>query len=113
MRRRGADLAFPGGVEAQIACSMTRERPAAWLTIEGDRGRLDIVNFLAPQIGCRFTTTIDGQTATHPTDGPTTYEAQLAHLRQVLAGETPPLTGGPDAIANMTAIDAIYRAGGR
>jgi len=107
-----ADLAFPGGVEATIACSMTSERPAGALTIEGEAGTLEIVNFMAPQYGCRFTTTIGGEKVSHPTDGPTTYEAQLAHLHQVLTGAAVPLTGGADAIANMAAIDAINRAGG-
>ncbi|HEY5409819.1 MAG TPA: Gfo/Idh/MocA family oxidoreductase, partial [Caulobacteraceae bacterium] len=105
-----AQLVFPGGVEAEIACSMTAPF-AAWLWIEGDKGRLDIVNFLAPQHGCRFTTTRSGETVRHPTDGPTTYEAQLAHLGAVLAGEVSPLTGGADAIANMAAIDAIKARG--
>jgi len=108
-----AALVFPGGVEASIACSMTPERPAAWLRLEGARGSLDIVNFLAPQLGCRFTTTIDGETLAHPTDGPSTYAAQLRHLHEVLTGTSTPLTGGADAIANMTAIDALYAAAGR
>jgi predicted dehydrogenase len=107
-----AQLRFPG-VEAEIACSMTRPRPAAFLAIEGDKGRLDITNYLAPQLGCRFTTTVGGETVEHPTDGPTTYEAQLAHLKDVLAGAAKPLIGGADAIANMTAIDAIKAAGRR
>ncbi|HEV2365565.1 MAG TPA: Gfo/Idh/MocA family oxidoreductase [Caulobacteraceae bacterium] len=105
-----ASLVFPSGVTAEIACSMTPERPSAWLWVEGDNGRLDIVNFLAPQIGCRFTTTVDGMTTEHPTDGPTTYEAQLAHLAEVLAGRAEPLVGGVDAVANMAAIDAIKAA---
>ncbi len=108
-----ASLAFPGGIEGSIACSMVETTPAAWLRLEGERGTLEIINFVAPQLGCRFTTTIDGQTVTHPTDGPTTYAAQLKHLHAVLIDETTPLTGGEDAIANMTAIDAIYAAAGR
>ena len=39
--------------------------------------------------------------------------AQLDHLHAVMTGAEIPLTGGADAIANMTAIDAIYRAAGR
>lgn len=108
-----ASLAFPGGIKGSIACSMIETTPAAWLRLEGERGTLEIINFLAPQLGCRFTTTIDGETVTHPTDGPTTYAAQLKHLHAVLIDETTPLTGGEDAIANMTAIDAIYAAAGR
>jgi predicted dehydrogenase len=108
-----ADLRFPNGVGATMVCSMIVERPAARLWLEGARGRLDIVNFLAPQIGCRFTTMIGGVTEVQPTDGPTTYGAQLTHLHMVLTGDTMPLTGGDDAIANMIAIDAIYLASGR
>jgi len=108
-----AELAFPGGARGEIACAMIAPAFTASLAIEGERGRLDIVNFLAPQIGCQFTTTIDGETVTRPTDGPTTYEAQLIHLAQLLRGETPQLTGGADAVGNMAAIDAIYAVAGR
>lgn len=107
-----ADLAFPG-VATRIACSMTAPGFSAWLRLEGERGRLEIQNFLAPQLGCTFTTTVDGETAEHPTDGPTTYAAQLGHLHAVLREGVTPLIGGADAIANMTTIDAIYAAAGR
>jgi predicted dehydrogenase len=108
-----AELAFPSGAKGEIACAMIAPAFTASLAIEGERGRLEIVNFMAPQIGCQFTTTIDGQTVTRPTDGPTTYEAQLIHLAQLLRGETAQLTGGADAVASMAAIDAIYAVAGR
>ncbi len=108
-----ATLAFPGGVEAQISCSMIPDAPGAVAVLEGDNGRLEIINFIAPQIGCRMTTTIGGETTVLPTEGATTYEAQLDHVLDVLAGRAAQITGGADAIANMAAIDAIYRAAGR
>jgi predicted dehydrogenase len=108
-----AQLAFPGGVHAEMACAMIADGFSARLVIEGDRGSMEIINFLAPQMGCRFTTTIDGQSDRRPTDGPTTYEAQLIHLGEVLRGATKPLTGGADAVANMSVIDAVYAAAGR
>jgi predicted dehydrogenase len=108
-----AELAFPTDVAARIACSMTASGFSAWLRLEGERGRLEIQNFLAPQMGCRFTTVVDGETAEHPTDGPATYVAQLDHLYAVLRDGAAPLTGGQDAIGNMTTIDAIYAAAGR
>jgi len=108
-----AELTFPGGVAARITCSMTTPQISAWLRLEGKRGQLEIQNFLAPQRGCRFTTTVDGETVEHPTDGPTTYAAQLDHLYAVLRDGAVPLIGGADAIGNMTAIDAIYAAAGR
>jgi predicted dehydrogenase len=107
-----ASLRF-GDIEASLACSMTAPRFAASLTLTGEAGSLTIVNFVAPQIGCRFTTTIDGVNTVEPTDGPATYEAQLEQLRAVLQDGAPPLVGGADAIANMAAIDAIYAAAGR
>jgi predicted dehydrogenase len=108
-----AELAFPGGASGQVACGMVANAPQATLTLEGERGRLEIINYLAPQMGCRFTTTIDGETVVRATEGPTTYQAQLIDLAQVLAGRATPKTGGKDAVANMTAIDAIYAAAGR
>lgn len=108
-----AQLRFVGDVEAELTCAMNVKTPAARLILEGDNGLLSIHNYMAPQIGCRFSTTIGGVTETLPTEGPTTYTAQLAHVYDVLTGRAAPLTGGDDAIANMTAIDAIYRAAGR
>jgi len=108
-----AALAFPSGARADISCSMVPETRDARATLGGAKGRLEIINFLAPQYGCKFTTTIGGETVEHPVDGPSTYEAQLAHVVDVMAGRARPLTGGADAIANMAAIDKIYELAGR
>ncbi len=101
-----ARLGFDG-FEAEIVTSMISDRRAASLTLVGERGEMTIVNYLAPQIGCRFAVTVDGVTREEPSDGPTTYAAQLDHVVEVMAGRTQPLTGGADAIAMMEALDAI------
>ena len=44
--------------------------------------------------------------------GDTTFHFQLRHVIEVIEGRAQPLTGGDDAIGNMRAIDAIYRAAG-
>ncbi len=111
--RMNAALIFSGGVVAEVACAMTSETFGARLTLAGSRGRMEIINFLAPQLGCRFTTTVDGITTEHPTDGPSTYEAQLDHVVEVITRGVTPLTGGADAVANMAVIDAIHAAAGR
>jgi predicted dehydrogenase len=108
-----ARLSFPNGVAAEMACAMISPAFSAPLRIEGERGSLEIINYLAPQIGCRFNVTIDGRAEAQNVEGPSTYQAQLIHLAEVLRGETQPLTGGADAVGNMTAIDAIYAAAGR
>ena len=107
-----ATLEFEG-VPAAIACSMRPERVGARLTLTGERGQIRIVNFVGPQMGGRFTVTRDGETEELSMAGPTTYGAQLQHVVEVMAGRAEPITGGPDAIAQMDAIDAIYAAAGR
>jgi predicted dehydrogenase len=68
--------------------------------------------FVAPQEGGRLTL-IDGRGEHHePAHGPSSYEAQLAHVAAVMRGEVQPLTGGADAVANMTILDALRRAVG-
>lgn len=101
------------GVAAEMSCSMRPDRFGARLTLTGERGQIQIVNFVGPQMGGRFTVTRDGGTEELNMAGPTTYAAQLEHIVRVMKGEIIPLTGGDDAIAQMTAIDAIYAAAGR
>ncbi|MGH6993510.1 MAG: Gfo/Idh/MocA family protein [Caulobacteraceae bacterium] len=107
-----AVLGFESGLQASLACAMNVERPTARLILEGERGRLEIVNFVAPQLGCRFTLDLGKGPVTQPTDGPTSYAAQLDHVIAVLRGGAAPITGGEDAIANMMAIEAIYAHAG-
>ena len=108
-----ATLMFPGGVTGQIGASMTAERPNARAVITGERGRLTISNFIAPQNGCQFVLEVDGRSQVLATDGPSTYQAQLDHVVQVLrGGVSAALTGGHDAVANMAAIDAIRSTAG-
>jgi predicted dehydrogenase len=47
-----------------------------------------------------------------PACGETTFHFQLRHVIEVIEGRAEPLTGGDDAIGNMRAIDAVYRAAG-
>jgi predicted dehydrogenase len=56
-----ATLAFGGGVTAKISSSMVPNRMLAQLTAIGSLGRLDITNFIAPQIGCRSALTLGGR----------------------------------------------------
>jgi predicted dehydrogenase len=105
-----ADLRFPGDLEASLHCSMVAERFDASLTLTGERGELSIRNFIGPQMGCSFRVRIGEETRDEPTDGPTTYAAQLEHLVQVIRGDVAPLTGGDDAIANLALMDAIRAA---
>ena len=99
-----------GDLPATLATAMNATTPMARVTLTGTRGKLDILNFVAPQMGCSFTVTVDGVTRQEDTSGPSTYEAQLAHVVDVLVNGATPLTGGADAVANMAVIDAVRGA---
>ncbi|MGE3251886.1 MAG: Gfo/Idh/MocA family protein [Hyphomonadaceae bacterium] len=110
--RTEARLAFPGGATGTLTTSMTTLRPTARLIIEGEKAKLSILNFVAPQWGCRFTITENRKRRELPTDGAPTFVKQIEHVAAVMRGEALPLTGGADAVANMAAIDAIYAKAG-
>jgi predicted dehydrogenase len=105
-----AELRFPGDMAGSLRCSMIAERFDATLTLTGERGQLSIRNFIGPQMGCSFRVRIGDETRSEPTDGPTTYAAQLEHLVEVMGDGIRPLTGGADAIANLVLMDAIRAA---
>ncbi|MEI9995481.1 MAG: Gfo/Idh/MocA family oxidoreductase [Rhizomicrobium sp.] len=100
------------GVPTTLSTSMKPDRFGATLRLTGARGTLEILNFVAPQLGCRFTVTADGRSREEPTAGPATYVAQLAELGDVLLRGKAPLISNADSLANMAAIDAIYAAAG-
>jgi len=100
------------GVPASLSCSMKPERFGATLRLTGEKGSLEILNFVAPQLGCRFTVTVNGATREEDTAGPATYVAQLAELGDVLLRGKAPLITNADSLANMAAIDAIYAKAG-
>lgn len=107
-----ADWSFASGATAHIHCSMISKGFAARFVVTGERGSFEILNYLAPQMGSKFTVTVDGKTREEPTDGDSTYAAQLNHVADVLLRGAKQLTGGADSIAQMEAIDATYEAAG-
>ena len=110
-----AELAFTSGPTATLKCSMQPEDGALsrYLRVHGDDGMLELDNPVSPHSGS--TLSIESANATMPeivSGGDTTFHYQLQHVIEVIEGRAQPLTGGDDAIGNMRAIDAIYRAAG-
>jgi predicted dehydrogenase len=110
-----AELAFTSGPTASLRCSMQPQDGKLYrrLRVHGDAGQLEIDNPVSPHAGA--TLSFEGPDAPMPeivSGGDTTFHYQLRHVLEVLAGRAEPLTGGDDAIGNMRAIDAIYRAAG-
>ena len=109
-----ARLVFPGDVTASIMTSMSETvTRRIQLHVEGTKGSLTFNNPVHPHRGHTIIFQQRGQPdRTETIPGETTYDHQLAHMVDVLAGRAKPLTGGEDAVANMRVIDAIYRSAG-
>ncbi len=102
-----AELNF-NGIPAVTSSSMARPIEA-WVRIEGEDEAMTLHNFIAPQRRGRLVLSASKGETEEAAEGPGTYDAQMEHLVQVWRGEAAPLTGGTDAIANMTVIDACKR----
>ena len=110
-----AELAFTSGPTATLKCSMQPQdgRLFRRLRVTGDRGTLELDNPVSPHAGA--TLSVEADDAPLPqivSGGETTFHFQLRHVIEVIEGRAQPVTGGDDAIGNMRAIDAIYRAAG-
>ena len=109
-----ADMRFGSGATGRVTASMLSPRfLSLGARVEGDEGELRVLNPYAPHFFTRLTVRHDSRKRTEPRPSrEPTYAFQLrAFAGAVLRGE-PALTGPADAIANMRAIDAAYRAAG-
>lgn len=111
-----ARLVYNQGPQVFIGASMAPHlgrKHQADLTLEGSLGTLEVQNLVAPQQGHQLQLHLaaDGP-QTQQLTAESTYFYQLKHLLDCLDGQALPLTGGPDALAQMQAIDALYRRAG-
>jgi predicted dehydrogenase len=113
-RAMAIDLRYPTGATALVQTSMwssTLLRIRARVT--GERGRMTVLNFAAPQYFHRVTVTVDGRTHTEKVAGEPTYTHQLRAFAAAVAGDTAAnLTPPEDSIRTMRLIDAAYEAAG-
>jgi predicted dehydrogenase len=110
-----AQLAFTSGPTASLRCSMQPADGLLYrrLRVQGANGVLEIENPVSPHSGATLSIeTENGPPPQITSGGDTTFHYQLRHVLEVIAGRAQPLTGGEDAIGNMRALDAIYRAAG-
>jgi predicted dehydrogenase len=110
-----AELAFTSGPTATLKCSMQPDDGVLFrrLRVEGDKGVLEFDNPVSPHAGA--TLSIESDAPSLPeivSGGDTTFHYQLRHVQAVIEGRIAPLTGGEDAVNNMRALDAVYRAAG-
>jgi predicted dehydrogenase len=108
-----ARYALDGGATGRTTCSMlSAHLVGVGLRVEGEQGTVKVLNPVAPQIFHRLTlSSATGRHHEQLTRRPT-YEFQLQAFADAVLRGVPPLTGPDDALANMTVIDAVYRAAG-
>jgi predicted dehydrogenase len=112
-RAMSADFRFPGGARGHLETSMWSRRVLNLSAkVVGERGTMQVFNFVAPQYYNLLSLTIDGQTRRERVRGGATYTLQLrGFAASVLRGE-PSLTPAEDAVTTMRIIDGIYVAAG-
>jgi predicted dehydrogenase len=113
-RAMTADLRYPSGHTATVHCSVWSSsflHVAARVT--GDEGQLRVANPVAPQHGSWLTVRSGGSRGTRRIEIPArrpTYDYQLEAFCDAALRGAPVLTSAQDAVANMSVIDAVYRA---
>jgi predicted dehydrogenase len=110
-RAMTADLRYPSGHTATVHCSMWSSsflHVAARVT--GDEGQLRVANPVAPQHGSWLTVRSGGTRRTEIPARRPTYDYQLEAFCDAALRGRPVLTSAQDAVANMSIIDAVYRA---
>jgi predicted dehydrogenase len=112
-RLLSADVRFADGRTGRITGSMASRRLLSLgARIEGSAGTMRVVNLTGPQLFHRIKVEAGGAKRVERVTREPTYLFQLrAFAGAVLRGEPFP-TDLDDAIANMEAIDACYRAAG-
>lgn len=101
------------GLTATVTASMNPEDPlAAWLSLRGSEGSLQVQNPVAPQLGHELTLTHKDGELRESVDPTPSYCYQLqAFADAVLRGKRPP-TDGADALATAVVLDALYEKAG-
>lgn len=105
-----ATLRFASGAVARIHAQLDAEAFAATMSIDGERGRIEVLNPLAPQMGCQVRIGTAAGAREEAPAGPGTFDAQLAALcATLLDGADWPLPAD-DPLRSMQAIDAVRAA---
>jgi predicted dehydrogenase len=112
-RFMAADFRFPSGRTGRITCSLfSAFLLRASASVHGDDGDLKVLNPIAPHLYHRLTVRTAQGTTTERVAGEATYTHQLRAFVAAVREGAPFPTDSRDAIANMSVIDAIYRAAG-
>ena len=105
-----ATLRFESGIYCTISSSMDSLVASAFLKIEGDKGVIEVINPLAPQMGHSLQVTLGAVARDENVNGPSTYEAQLTAIRDACLGRGSYPFSNFDYIDSMAGIEKIRAA---
>jgi predicted dehydrogenase len=112
-RAMTAHFSFPNGAVGRTDASMWSHRLLRVSAhVDGSRGQLRAMNYVAPQIYNRLRVTVDGTTTRQRVKGEPSYVEQLRVFLAAVRDGTPFPTTPRDAVVTMRLIDDIYRAAG-
>jgi predicted dehydrogenase len=108
-----AELRFADGRSGQVTAGMwSSSIYRAHVRVSGDRGVMNVINPLGPHVFNLVTVHGQGHSRRERVRGRPTYAYQLEAFVSAVRDGAAILTDPNDSVANMTAIDAIYRAAG-
>jgi predicted dehydrogenase len=105
-----ATLRFSNGVRSKTLCRLDAEVREARFIIEGDAGRIDVTNPLAPQLGHLIRTETASGARDETVEGVGTFDTQLAAVCATLLDGAPFPLPADDFVQSMRAIDAVRGA---
>ena len=106
-----ARLTYLSGIQGRVRASMAADYEN-WIQIAGERGTIRVSGVVFPSAGHSIATTIDDVERVETVAGFQTYDHQLEAVLRALEQGTTLATEGLDPVANMRAVDLIYRAAG-
>jgi predicted dehydrogenase len=111
--RMEADLEHSSGARSQMRCSIWSHRVfSARLDVVGTAGEMRVRSPYHPHQGGAIRVRGRDGRRVERLDRKSTYAFQLEAFRDAVRTGTPASTGPAEALAQQTAIDAIYRAAG-
>lgn len=104
---------FEDGRTGRTTCSMLSARVVAvGLRVQGDDGELRVFNPVLPQAYHRLMIRSGRTRRVERFVRRPTYAYQLEAFADAVLRGVPPITGPEDSVANMSLVDAVYRAAG-
>ena len=108
-----ADLRFPDGRTGRLTCALfSASLFRREVRVVGDSGEMRVTNPLAPHLFHRLRILTQEGRQTERVPGESSYAHQLRAFAAAVLRSAPLKTDGTNGVANMQAIDAIYRAAG-